>query len=214
MRAVIPFKKNNAKSRLSALLSEKEREELAVSMLNDVVDALVKSRCFEVIDILSTSVIEVNGVNTVLTDKGLNDALNEYLQKMTAHSIDQPVLIIMADIPLVSADNIRDITSSSADIAVAPGRMGGTNALFIRDPSSFSVDYYGASFLKHLEIASRGGLEVSIFDSFNISTDIDETADLVEVLLHGTGHASCYLKRLGFRIAENGGRVRVKRHHV
>jgi len=155
MRAVIPFRKSNAKSRLSSLLSEKEREELAMAMLNDVAGTLVSSGCFDVIDILSTSMIEVVGVNIVLTGMGLNEALNEYLGKMSSHKINEPVLIIMADIPLVSTKNILDIVSTNADIVIAPGRMGGTNAIFIREPASFHVDYYGASFLKHLKIAFR-----------------------------------------------------------
>ncbi len=211
LRAVIPFKKSNAKSRLSALLSDREREDFAMVMLNDVAEALLKSGCFEVVDILSTSMIEVMGVNIVLTEKGLNEALNEYLQKMSSHSINEPVLIIMADIPLVSIKNIQDITLSSSDIVIAPGRMGGTNALFIGDPSRFHVDYYGASFLKHLEIASQNNLKIEVFDSFNLSTDIDEVADLAEVIIHGTGHASRYLKKLGFVLAEKGGRGGVKR---
>jgi 2-phospho-L-lactate guanylyltransferase len=212
MRAVIPFKKSNAKSRLGALLSEKEREELAIAMLNDVAEALLKSGCFEVVDILSTSIIEVEGANTVLTEKGLNEALNEYLQKMSSHKINEPILIIMADVPLVSINNIRDIVASTADIVIAPGRTGGTNALLIREPSSFRVDYYGTSFLKHVEIASRNGLGVEVFDSFNLSTDIDEVADLTEILIHGKGRAQSYLKKLGFNLVENAGRVGVKRN--
>jgi 2-phospho-L-lactate guanylyltransferase len=101
------------------------------------------------------------------------------------------------------------------DIVISPGRMGGTNALFIRDPTSFHVDYYGASFLKHREIALKNGLEILVFDSFNLSTDIDEVADLAEVLIHGNGGAAGYLKKLGFALSDNGGRVGVKRmHHV
>jgi 2-phospho-L-lactate guanylyltransferase len=211
MRAVIPFKKSNAKSRLGALLSQKEREELAMAMLNDVAGALHGSGCFKVVDVLSTSIIEAKGTNVVLTYKGLNEALNEYLQKMSSHKINEPVLIIMADIPLVSTDNLRDIAASRADIVIAPGRIGGTNALFIRDPESFRVDYYGASFLKHLEIARKNNLEISVFDSFNLSTDIDEVADLAEVLIHGKGEAAHYLKKLGFSLLENEGRVGVKR---
>ncbi len=209
MRAVIPFKKSNAKSRLSSLLSKKEREELALAMLNDVAGTLVSSGCFDVIDILSTSMIEVEGANTVLTEMGLNEALNEYLGKMSSHNINDPVLIIMADIPLVSKKNIKEIISTNADIVIAPGRMGGTNAIFIRLPSSFHVDYYGASFLKHREIAS--GLQTEIFDSFNISTDIDEVSDLTEVLLHGKGQSQKYLLKIGINISANGGRVGVKR---
>lgn len=209
MRAVIPFKKSNAKSRLSSLLLKKEREELAMAMLNDVAGTLVSSGCFELIDILSTSMIEVEGANTVLTEMGLNEALNEYMGKMSSHKINEPVLIIMADIPLVSIKNIKDIVSTNADIVIAPGRMGGTNAIFIRHPLSFHVDYYGASFLKHLKIAS--GLHTEIFDSFNISTDIDEVSDLTEVLLHGKGQSQEYLTKIGINIQASGGRVGVKR---
>lgn len=209
MRAVIPFRKSNAKSRLSSLLSEKEREELAMAMLNDVAGTLVSSGCFDVIDILSTSMIEIEDVNIVLTELGLNEALNEYLGKMYSHKINEPVLIIMADIPLVSTKNILDIVSTNADIVIAPGRMGGTNAIFIRDPASFHVDYYGASYLKHLKIASD--LHTEIFDSFNLSTDIDEVPDLIEVLLHGKGYSQEYLKKIGIDILANGGRVGVKR---
>jgi len=209
MRAVIPFKKSNAKSRLGTLLYEKEREDFAMAMLADVVGMLVDSDCFDVIDILSTSPIYLENTNIVLTEMGLNEALNEYLGKMSSHNLNEPVLIIMADIPLVSKKNIKDIVSSQADIVIAPGRMGGTNAVFIRNPLSFHVDYYGASFLKHLEIAK--GLCIEVFDSFNLSTDIDEVSDLAEVLIHGKGHSKSYLEKIGIRILANGGRVGVKR---
>lgn len=212
MRAVIPFKKSNAKSRLSSLLTDKEREDFALAMLSDVAGTLVDSGCFDVVDILTTSLIDQDGANIVLTEMGLNEALNEYLKKMSSHSLNEPVLIIMADIPLVTIKNIRDLTASQAEVVIVPGRMGGTNAIFIRDPSSFHVDYYGASFLKHRDIALNNGLIVEVFDSFYISTDIDETADLVEVLLHGTGQAEGYLKTLGFVIEESRGRVGVKRN--
>ena len=209
MRAVIPFKKSNAKSRLGALLDEKEREDLAIAMLSDVAGTLAGSDCFDVIDILSTSPIYVENTNIVLTEMGLNEALNEYLRKMSSHNLNEPVLIIMADIPLVSKKNIQDIVSSQADLVIVPGRMGGTNAVFIRNPLSFHVDYYGVSFLKHLEIAK--GLSVEVFDSFNLSTDIDEVSDLAEVLIHGKGHSKEYLEKIGVKLLANKGRVGIER---
>jgi 2-phospho-L-lactate guanylyltransferase len=209
MRAVIPFKKSNAKSRLGTLLSGREREDLAMEMLADVAGTLAGSDCFDVIDILSTSPIYIENTNIVLTEMGLNEALNEYLGKMSSHNINEPVLIIMADIPLVSKKNIQDIVSSHADIVIVPGRMGGTNAIYIRNPLSFHVDYYGASFLKHLEIAKD--LCVEVFDSFNLSTDIDEVSDLAEVLIHGKGHSKAYLEKIGLKILANKGRVGVER---
>ena len=62
------------------------------------------------------------------------------------------------------------------------------------------MDYYGASFLKHLEIAKD--LCVEVFDSFNISTDIDEVSDLTEVLLHGKGQSKAYLEKIGVNILQ------------
>ena len=211
MRAVIPFKKSNAKSRLSSLLTDHEREDFALAMLSDVAGTLASSGCFNVVDILTNSLIDQDGANIVLTEMGLNEALNEYLKKMSSHSLNEPVLIIMADIPLVSIKNIRDITASKADVVIVPGRMGGTNAIFIRNPLCFYVDYYGASFKKHCDIAHNNGLDVEVFDSFYVSTDIDETSDIVEVLLHGKGSAAGYLKRFGFVLEENRGRVGVMR---
>jgi len=58
------------------------------------------------------------------------------------------------------------------------------------------VDYYGASFLKHKDIAIKNGLDFDIYDSFNLSTDIDEVSDLPEILLHSEGEAFGYLKIL------------------
>jgi len=46
---------------------------------------------------------------------------------------------------------------------------------------------------------------------FNISTDIDEVPDLIEVLLHGKGQSQEYLKKIGIDISANGGRVGVRR---
>ncbi|MCK4476860.1 MAG: hypothetical protein KAU16_09055, partial [Methanophagales archaeon] len=47
VKAIIPFKKEGAKSRLGRVLSEKEREELAVRMLKDVLVALSESEIKE-----------------------------------------------------------------------------------------------------------------------------------------------------------------------
>jgi 2-phospho-L-lactate guanylyltransferase len=194
---------------LGTLLFELEREDLAMAMLADVAGTLVASECFDVIDILSSFPISIENTNIVLTGMGLNEALNEYLRKMSSHNLNEPVLIIMADIPLVSKKNIRDIVSSRADLVIAPGRMGGTNAVFIRNPQSFHVDYYGVSFLKHLEIAKD--LHVEIFDSFNLSTDIDEVSDLAEVLIHGKGYSRAYLEKIGVNLLAKKGRVGVER---
>lgn len=205
MRAVIPFKKDNAKSRLSEVLSKTQREEFALTMLYDVVKALIESDIFTDIDILHSSLSSIindnypSDVNILVSDKNLNNALNEYLEKASSHTNDE-ILIIMADMPLITKKQILQMIVLKGDVIIAPGSRGGTNALLIRRPDVFHVDYYGTSFLDHLRISKEAGLDVDIFDSFMVSTDIDEPDDLIELMIHGTGSAVEYLKNLGISL--------------
>lgn len=211
VKAIIPFKKEGAKSRLGYLLSESEREELALSMLKDVLTALSHSKIDEV-EIISTSSFDGDGLakeaqlNGALDltstlklsvredERGLNEVLNEVITKEK-----EPVLIIMADVPLATPESINEIIEHEEEVVIAPGRKGGTNALFLRKPYAFSVSYYGLSFSAHIETAKRMNLSYAVYDSFFISTDIDEVEDLVELLIHGNGNgfSADYLRRIG-----------------
>ncbi len=202
MKAIIPFKREGAKSRLRDFFSESEREELALRMLKDVLAALSKSEIEEA-EIISTCSEEImeelkSGFNqklklTVREDgRGLNEVLNEVLR-----AEKEPVLIIMADIPLATPESINGIVGHEEDVVIAPGRKGGTNALFLRRPSGFAVSYYGISCLEHIETAKRRNLTHVIHDSFFISADIDEIDDLAELLIHGKGFSAEYLHRIG-----------------
>ncbi len=202
MKAIIPFKREGAKSRLRDFFSESEREELALRMLKDVLAALSKSEIEEA-EIISTCSEEIleelkSGFNqklklTVREDsRGLNEVLNGVLRDEK-----EPVLIIMADIPLATPESINGIVGHEEDVVIAPGRKGGTNALFLRRPSEFAVSYYGISCLEHIETAKRRNLTHVIHDSFFISADIDEIDDLTELLIHGKGFSTEYLHRIG-----------------
>ena len=212
MRVVIPFKKENAKTRLSEILSEKQRQDFALEMLLDVISELEASEKFNEIEILNSSIFSImntefpGNVNVLLSEKDLNKALNEYLEKLASHNMDE-VLIIMADMPLVTKKHLLELTSLTADLVIAPGSRGGTNALLIRKPDKFHVDYYGTSFLDHLKIAEEAGLSVDIYDSFMMSTDIDEPKDLVELLIHGKGRAAQYLRSIGITLDTNTARL-------
>lgn len=212
MRAVVPFKRERAKSRLSPVLSVEERSGFAHAMLRDVLCALSGSGMR--IDVLTTSVsgaMHVQAENVIVSELGLNDALNQYLDGMVAHSEIEPVIIIMADLPLVTEDHITEICNLDSDVVIVPGKRGGTNVLFLKDPSGFRVDYYGTSFLDHMQIARDAGMSIEVFDSFMLSTDIDEPGDLIEVLIHGNGEAAGYLRNLGFEVCADNDRVELRR---
>jgi 2-phospho-L-lactate guanylyltransferase len=205
VRAIIPFKPKNPKTRLSPVMNQGERETVAEMMLGDVLDAVTDAECLPTI--LSTAPYCLTGVETVVHPGGLNEALNEILPRSA-----DPTLIVMADLPLVTPTNITELVSTKARMAMVPGRGGGTNAIFLPNPSGFRADFYGASFLKHLEIAGELGLSVEIIDSFRMHDDIDEVEDLVEILTLGSGGSRRYLERLGFTLSVENGRVGVKRN--
>ncbi len=210
MKAIVPFKRAGAKSRLKRLLTLEEREKLALMMLKDVLTALSRSM-IDRIEILATGggfveELKVRDIEVRYDDRDLNDALN------TAISVqDQPVLIIMADIPLVTPESINEMINRNEDVIVSPGRRGGTNAMLLRKPSLFSVSYYGISCIAHLERALLCNMSCGVHDSFFMSVDIDEVEDLVELLIHGKNtHSARYLNDIGLRLhANKGSKTRV-----
>lgn len=202
--AVIPFRPVNPKTRLSGLLSQAERETFARAMLADVVDA-VRAAGLEPL-VLSTHPYDCPGAGVQVAPVGLSDALNALLP-----ALGGPVLVIMADLPLVTPETVREIAGSRAEIAIAPGRGGGTNAILIRDPARFHVDYYEVSVQKHLAIAAAAGLSVEVVDSFRLYLDLDEEEDLVDLLIHGEGRARACLESLGIGLRAACGRVCLER---
>jgi 2-phospho-L-lactate guanylyltransferase len=202
--AIIPFKPVNPKTRLSCILDQPEREQFAETMLADVVNAVEEAGCDPLI--LSTHPYNFNRVPVREDPTGLNEALNAILAEERG-----PLLIIMADLPLATGEAVERMISTREDSAMVPGRGGGTNAIYLSRGDRFKVDYYGASFLKHRQIALDRGLSVEVVDSFRLHTDVDEKEDLVELLIHGTGLSRGFLEGLGFSLSIEKGRVGVVR---
>jgi len=118
----------------------------------------------------------------------------------------------MADLALATPAAVDRLFAAGrdADVAVAPGRGGGTNA-FVASHPDFRVDYHGASYLDHREIAAAVGASFVAVDSHRLATDVDESDDLAEVLIHGEGRAAAWLREAGFALDASGGRVSVAR---
>ncbi len=114
VHAVIPFRPVNPKTRLSAVMDQKEREAFARAMLGgDVVSVLLEAGCLPCI--LSTVPFEYPGVRTHIDERELNEALNAYLSLQ-----ETPVLVIMSDLPLTTPDAVKRIVSGTADVGIVP----------------------------------------------------------------------------------------------
>ena len=203
MRTVIPFDARDPKRRLSEVLSPDERASFARAMLGDVLEALDPTPLSPTV--VATEPLEVDVVAPVrVDDRPLDPCVNDAIDEGT------PLAVVMADLPLIGPDQLDRLRETEGDVVLAPGRGGGTNAMLVRD-DAFAVDYHGASFRDHRDIAREGGLSVGTVDSFRLSTDIDERSDLLEVLIHGTGRAHDWLREAGFEIATDGGRPVARR---
>ena len=203
--ALIPYKPVNPKTRLSCILNQEEREAFARAMLTDVIAAVKGAGCSPVI--VGTELFDSDDVQVTVKDADLNQTLNAILPQ----SIGGLTLIVMADLPLATSAAIERVCATKKDMAIVPGRGGGTNVIFLREPTRFHVDYYGTSFNKHMQIAHDAGLSCEVIDSFRLHTDIDEKEDLVELLIHGDGLSRKYLEDLGFELSVEKGRVGVRR---
>lgn len=214
MEVIVPFSTDRPKSRLADALSPDERRAFARAMLADVTDAVVAAGGEP--RILATDPIDVEHPVTV-DDRPLTDAVNAALDdRFESAAADdaatdrspEPVAVVMADLALATPAAIERLFAAGrdADVAVAPGRGGGTNA-FVASHPAFRVDYHGASYLDHREVAAEVGAEFVAVDSRRLGTDVDESDDLAEVLIHGEGRAATWLREAGFVLDTSGGRV-------
>ena len=216
MEVIVPFSTERPKSRLSDALSPDERSAFACAMLDDVLDAVAAAGGEP--RVLATDAVDVDRPVTV-DDRPLTEAVNAALEarlragdESGADGPTGPVAVVMADLALATPAALDRLFAAGreADVAVAPGRGGGTNA-FVASHPDFRVDYHGASYLDHREIAAEVGAAFAAVDSQRLGTDVDEPADLAEVLIHGEGRAAAWLREAGFALDASEGRVTVVR---
>ncbi len=205
MDVVVPFAADQPKTRLGDVLDADERRAFARAMLRDVVSVVREAG--HAPTVLATAPVAVDAPVTV-DDRTLSDAVNGRIEASAGEA--SAAGVVMADLALVTAAAVRRLCAADGDVVLAPGRGGGTNALVTRAPS-FRVDYHGLSFRDHLRAADRVGASVRQVDSMRLATDVDEPADLVEVLLHADGEARDWLVDAGFELAVRDGRATVRR---
>lgn len=203
LRIVIPFKSDGCKSRLSSAMSPEQRRIFARAMLGDVLEAVYNHGRVTVLSRPDPDLsLAVQGsFEVVESGLGLNDALNSLIQQHAAKGWNKEMMIVMADLPLISKDDIAGMLKTPGEVVLSAGRGGGTNLILIRNPR-FRTCYTGQSFLKHRKMAELLGFETGYYSTYRTFCDIDLPEDLTEVLIHGTGRAKALLERLGFRLNE------------
>jgi 2-phospho-L-lactate guanylyltransferase len=115
---------------------------------------------------------------------GLNPALEQAAREVRADGVST-VLILPADLPLISSADIDNLLRRDAPVVIAPDRHGmGTNALMVRLDAfgePFVFQFGEGSFAKHQDEAARLGVDAVTAVSLGTSFDLDTLEDLQEL---------------------------------
>jgi 2-phospho-L-lactate guanylyltransferase len=97
------------------------------------------------------------------------------------------VLLLSSDLPLVTAESVRELLDSAAAIdgplvmAVPAIGRGGTNALYLRPPGAIALHFGDDSLDKFRRDAESRGVEFAIHHSEAMALDLDEPSDLTRL---------------------------------
>lgn len=205
--ALVPAKALDlAKGRLAALLSEDERRQLALAMLEDVIKALQSVPELDSVTVISPDsdvlaaarAMDVQAIEEPPSVRGLNQALAYALSVMSS----QPaaLLVVLADVPAVKPADIREVLGALPErgIVIAPSSARGTSALALRPPGVIPFRFGEQSFQNHKREAAARKIEHVVVRNDALANDIDEPMDLKRLLEHPAETATHrLLARLG-----------------
>ena len=115
------------------------------------------------------------------------------------------MFLIPADIPLITEEEINSVLKahpSAPSLTIIPSRDKlGSNCILLSPPSRMPLKFGPDSYFRHLEIAKSNGLNINPMELPGFGLDIDEPADLFELLnLEGDTRSQKYIRHLNLVI--------------
>lgn len=181
---LIPVKRfAAAKGRLTGLLADSERADLARWMASRVVD--------EVAEIPTFIACDDEGVARWAQDKGaeviwgaglgLNGAVDDGVRRIRDAGFDH-VLVSHAD--LARPARLLEVARAGCITLVPDRRHDGTNVMAFPTATVLHASYGGGSFIRHLDQAlAHRGVAVEVRSDPDLSLDLDTRRDLVHPLI-------------------------------
>jgi 2-phospho-L-lactate guanylyltransferase len=178
---VIPIKAfEQAKDRLSSVLSADQRKHLARTTALGVIESVQPAALFVVCDNPDVSQWATSNGATVVhqSEPGLNSAVQAGIT--AAQSFDR-VMIVHGDLPLPRRlRELLDSNVASNTVTIVPDRhRDGTNVLIIPSGVGFKCHYGAQSFEAHKAEAAKLGLAIEMVFDDELALDIDTPDDLL-----------------------------------
>lgn len=202
MRALlIPFKDpTRAKTRLAELLSGEERSRLAWAMFEDVSRAVETSGKPDRIVLVSSFAPAIEkardlGWDVLIEESQLSESASvDWASRLLSERGFKTVMRLPADLPLVRGEDIDALMSikleSPGALLVPSGEGSGTNAIIRTPPTLFPSRFGPNSLALHQQEAANVDIDCVIVNNANIGLDIDEPADVAQLLREGSGTRS------------------------
>jgi 2-phospho-L-lactate guanylyltransferase len=170
------------------VLSEDERTALNKKLLIHTVDTLTQLPELEQVLVVSRdsealAIARMHGARTVLEDSAshLNIALERATAVATTYAA-RGVLILPADLPNITPDDVRQLISTAshgASVVIAPDHHNtGTNALLVRPPGLITYSFGDNSFPRHMAQFESKGIKVEVLELPCLAQDVDFPEDL------------------------------------
>jgi len=190
IHAIVPVNvPNGSKKRLSNRLDASQRANLTITMLMNVLTALKRSSSVSSVvvvcaDLNVQSVVEGFGATFLWEGKrrGLNPALNFAMKKVPSES---PVLIIHADLPLLTHADVDNLVrrAGNCSLALLPSKDGmGTNAILMRSPNMIQLAFGRRSFHRHEVYSRKMKIPFRVISIPGVAFDIDNEKDFDELV--------------------------------
>ena len=187
--ALVPLKgSGERKTRLAGRLDERQRRRLSHELFTHVACVLNSSAVLSQVLVLSD--VRPEGWDGPLIfdeGRGLNSELRSFVRELGP----RPLLVIHADLPLLSTEDIA-ILLAEADggCAIAPDRHGsGTNAIALHNPTGFAFAFGAKSFVRHITAAEG---RARIVRRPGLGLDIDTPHDLDAAIALGAPISPSY----------------------
>ncbi len=187
--ALVPVKDlTKAKERLSPILSQTERTNLAYSMLEDVLRALRGSKLLDrifVVTLDNTAIELATGLDIEIIKETRQAGESESVDFASAICKEMgggSLLVIPGDAPLITqydTDFILEKEKPYHSVILIPARDElGTNAILKKPPDVIPSRFGYDSFRKHIHEARERNIPYEIYNLPRVALDIDEPEDL------------------------------------
>jgi len=190
--AVVPVKETrDAKQRLAGVLTPRQRQELALAMLEDVLAALtavpgLAGILVVTIDPAAAAIAARHGAR--IASDGAHDGHTGAVAAATRRLATEgcSLLEVPGDIPLVEAGDVSELIAAhgrAPAFTIVPARdQRGSNAVLCSPPDAVPLRFGENSFFPHLGAARACGIEPTVMALPRIALDIDTPDDLALLL--------------------------------